>query len=310
MTKQEKPLDSSSSSSSIPSRIRSTKNWSEMKMTRRQFLRYSATTVIGASLITGGYASLWEPRHLSIESLELEFARLPAAFDGLKVVQFSDLHLGFHTHEKDIKSLMATITSQSPDIICFTGDIVDNSAEPLAQAVPYLSSLHAPLGKYAILGNHDHWGQPGEVIRMLKASGFIVLQNKHVIVKKEGSMIAIVGLEDLLIGRPNPEKALKGVPEGTFSLLLMHEPDYADTAATYPFDLQLSGHSHGGQVRLPFMGAVMTPKGSKRYIQGLYSMESNDMKLYVNRGFGVTKLPIRFLCSPELTVFTFKTSGL
>lgn len=279
-------------------------------MTRRQFLRSSVSTVIGAGLISGGYAWLWEPRHLSIESLELEFRRLPPIFDGLKVVQFSDLHLGFHSYESDLKNLMESIMSQSPDVICLTGDIVDNSVEPLAQAVPYLTSLKAPMGKYAILGNHDHWGQPDEVIRMLEASGFVVLQNSNVILRRQESMIAIVGLEDLLRGSPDPDKALKGIPEGTFSLLLMHEPDYADTAALYPFDIQLSGHSHGGQVRLPLLGAVTTPIGSKRYIQGLYQLESTDMKLYVNRGIGVTQLPIRFLCRPELTVFTFKKSGM
>ncbi len=281
-----------------------------MKMTRRQFLRSSASTVIGAGLLTGGYSWLWEPRDLSIESLDLEFTRLPSAFDGLKVVQFSDLHLGFHSHEKDLKHLMESITSQSPDVICFTGDIIDNSAKPLAQAVPYLASLQAPMGKFAILGNHDHWGQPGEVIQMLKASGFVVLQNSNIILRRQESMIAIVGLEDLLIGNPDPDKALKGVPEGTFSLLLMHEPDYADTASLYPFDIQISGHSHGGQVRLPLIGAVTTPIGSKRYIQGLYTLESNGMQLYVNRGIGVTALPIRFLCRPELTVFTFRKSGM
>lgn len=305
----EKPLGSSSSSSSIHSQIDSNRDWGDRKLTRRQFLRYSATTVIGAGLLTGGYAWLWEPRHLSIESVDLEFERLPTAFDGVKIVQFSDLHLGFNTREKVLASLVESISRQSPDVICFTGDMVDNSAKPLAQALPYLSSLQAPMGKYAILGNHDHWGQPGEVIRMLKASGFIVLQNANVILRREDSMIAIVGLEDSLIGNPNPVKALKGVPEGIFSLLLMHEPDYADTAALYPFDIQISGHSHGGQVRLPFVGAITTPKGSKRYIQGLYTMGSNRMRLYVNRGIGVTKLPIRFLCRPELTVFTFKKSN-
>ncbi|OAB48595.1 phosphoesterase [Paenibacillus antarcticus] len=265
---------------------------------------------MGAGLLSSSYAWLWEPRQLSLELLELEFKRLPPVFDGLKVVQFSDLHLGFHSYESHLKNLMESIMSQSPDVICFTGDIVDNSAEPLAQAIPYLTSLKAPMGKYAILGNHDHWGQPGEIVRMLEASGFVVLQNSNVLLRRNESMIAIVGLEDLLIGLPDPEKALKGIPEGTFSLLLMHEPDYADTAALYPFDIQISGHSHGGQVRLPMLGAVITPIGSKRYIQGLYHLESSAMKLYVNRGIGVTQLPIRFLCRPELTVFTFKKSGM
>ncbi|WP_438347183.1 metallophosphoesterase [Paenibacillus sp. FA6] len=282
---------------------------SSKKMTRRQFLQTSVSTVIGAGLLTSGYAWLWEPKQLAIETVQLHFNTLPSAFDGLKVVQFSDVHLGFHFDDKRMKKLVKAISSQSPDIICFTGDIVDRDSESLVGAMSDLSSLHAPLGKYAVLGNHDHWGQPAEVRRMLQECGFTVLQNSHVIVRKQDSMFAIVGLEDQLHGNPDPKKALEGITEGTFSLLLIHEPDYADTAALYPFDMQLSGHSHGGQVRLPFFGAIITPMGSRRYIQGLYKLKSSGMQLYVNRGVGVTQLPIRFLCRPELTVFTLNKSG-
>lgn len=283
--------------------------YSSKKMSRRQFLQMSVSTVIGAGLLTSGYAWLWEPRQLSIETVQLHFNTLPSAFDGLKVVQFSDVHLGFHFDSKRVKNLVKAISSQSPDMICFTGDMVERDSESLIEAIPDLSSLQAPLGKYAVLGNHDHWGQPDEVRRMLQESGFTVLQNDHVILRKQNSMFAIVGLEDQLHGNPDPKRALEGITEDTFSLLLMHEPDYADTAALYSFNIQLSGHSHGGQVRLPFLGAVITPLGSKRYIQGLYKLESSGMQLYVNRGVGVTQLPIRFLCRPELTVFTLNKSG-
>lgn len=291
----------------IPARRESRRHRVDNKMTRRQFLRMGAFTVIGAGLFTGGYSWLWEPRQLSIERVQLTFKRLPAAFDGLKVVQFSDLHLGYHSHEKDFSTLMDNIMNQSPDLICLTGDIIDTYSEQMVSFVPYLASLKAPLGKFVILGNHDYWGQSEEVVRMLREAGFTFLRNSHRLLKKEGKVIAVVGLDDLLQGTPDPDESLKGVPEGTFSLLLMHEPDYADTAALYPFDLQLSGHSHGGQIRLPLIGAIMTPPGSKRYIQGLYDFQLSDMLLYVNRGFGMTHLPLRLLCKPELTVFTLNS---
>ncbi|WP_082062995.1 metallophosphoesterase [Paenibacillus sp. IHBB 10380] len=291
----------------IPSRRDSPKHRVDNKMTRRQFLRRGALAVIGAGLFTGGYSWLWEPRHLSIERVQLTFTKLPAAFDGLKVVQFSDLHLGHHSHENDFSELMDAIMSQSPDLICLTGDIVDSHAEQMTSFVPYLASLKAPLGKFVVLGNHDYRGQYDEVGRMLTEAGFILLRNSHRLLKKDGKAIAVVGLDDLLQGTPDPDQALKGVPDGTFSLLLMHEPDYADTAVLYPFDIQLSGHSHGGQVRFPLIGAITTPAGSKRYIQGLYDFQPSGMLLYVNRGFGTTQLPIRLLCKPELTVFTLNS---
>ncbi|MGF7047102.1 putative MPP superfamily phosphohydrolase [Paenibacillus sp. DS2015] len=292
----------------IPSRKDSGRYKVDNKMTRRQFLRTSATSIIGAGLFTGGYSWLWEPRQLSIERVQLSFTRLPAAFDGLKVVQFSDLHLGHHSHEEDFSKLMDSIMDQSPDMICLTGDIVDHHAKQMESYVPYLASLEAPLGKFAILGNHDFWGKAHEVARMLREAGFTFLRNAHRLLKKDGKVIAVVGLDDYLQGSPDPDESLKGVPEGTFTLLLMHEPDYADTAALYPFDLQLSGHSHGGQVRLPLIGAITTPPGSKRYIQGVYDFKSSDMLLYVNRGIGTTQLPIRLLCKPELTVFTLNSA--
>jgi predicted MPP superfamily phosphohydrolase len=303
MTNFEKSEDSSSSTYPMRSEV------TNKNMTRRQFLRLSASSVIGAGLLTGGYSWLWEPKQLSIESVQLHLNRLPSNFNGLKIVQFSDVHLGFHFDDKAMKNLVEAISSQSPDIICFTGDIVDNDSDAMIKAIPDLSSLQAPFGKFAVLGNHDYWGQPVEIRRMLQESGFTVLQNSHVILRKQDSMIAIVGLENLLHGTPDLEKALEGVSEETFSLLLIHEPDYADTASLYPIDVQLSGHSHGGQVRIPFLGAITTPIGSRRYIQGLYNLEPSGMQLYVNRGVGVTQLPIRFLCRPELSVFTLNKSG-
>ncbi|MHA0856713.1 metallophosphoesterase [Paenibacillus sp. CMAA1364] len=281
----------------------------DKKITRRQFLRACGATLLGGGMLVGGYAWLWEPKHLTIEYIELNFSTFPSSFNGLKIVQFSDVHLGFHFDERSIKNLMEAISSQLPDMICFTGDMVDYDSDAMRNAIPDLSSLHAPLGKYAVLGNHDHWGQPNEVRRMLEEAGFTVLHNSHVILTREHSSLAIVGLEDVLHGMPDPQKALKGIPEDTFSILMVHEPDYADIASSFPFNLQLSGHSHGGQVRFPFVGSITTPIGSKRYIQGLYHLDNSDLLLYVNRGVGVTKLPIRFLCAPEITVFNLNNSG-
>lgn len=274
------------------------------RMTRRQFLLRSAGTVVSAGLLTGAYGWQGEPNWLETTRLELPLPQLPSSFSGIRLVHFSDVHLGFNKDAHDVKRLVKHIRAAEPDLICFTGDIVDSYAEDLEEAVPSLATLTAPLGKYAILGNHDY--KNTELLtRLLASAGFRVLRNESVLVKRGGAAIAITGLEDMLHGKPEPETALKNVPEGLFTLLLMHEPDYADYAEKHPFHLQLSGHSHGGQIRLPFKGALFTPYGSHKYISGLY-YTAKGMPVYVNRGFGETSMPLRLFCRPELTVMTLR----
>lgn len=275
------------------------------KMTRRQFLKRGAAAVIGAGLLTGGYSWLAEPRWLEVTRLELPLLELPERFAGMKLVHFSDVHLGFNKDAGDVARLVRHIKTEQPDLICFTGDIVDSNPEDLTAAVPILAQLTAPLGKYAILGNHDYKNTE-TLTGLLADAGFQVLRNEAALISRGNDRIAVVGLEDLLKGTPDPETALQQVPEGTFTLLLMHEPDYADTAEKYPFHLQLSGHSHGGQIRAPLIGAPFTPYGSLKYISGLYYTESQRMPVYVNRGFGETFMPFRLMCRPELTVFKLR----
>ncbi|WP_410514147.1 metallophosphoesterase [Paenibacillus sp. BR2-3] len=277
----------------------------EQKISRRQFLGRGIAAVIGAGMLTGGYAWQGEPNWLDIQRLELTFKDLPSGFDGIKVVHFSDTHLGFNKDADDLTALVAHIQDAAPELICFTGDIVDSEAEDLIAAVPVLSTLHAPLGKFAILGNHDYKNTQ-KLTGLWRAAGFQVLRNESHLIRRGNEAIAVAGLEDLLHGEPDPQAAVKGIPQGTFTILLMHEPDYADTAEAYPFHLQLSGHSHGGQIRLPLLGAVFTPYGSHKYIAGLYYTETKRMPVYVSRGFGETYMPFRLLCRPELTVFTLR----
>lgn len=278
-------------------------------LTRRQFLKLGSSALIGAGLAIGGYASIFEPKMLDITRITLHQKRLPAAFDGIKIAHFSDLHLGFHMDAEDAKRITGAINRERPDLICFTGDMVDGPIDAVIEAVRPLSALKAPLGVLSIVGNHD-FDDVKRLMMLQEQAGFTVLRNGNVLLKRNGGRMAVAGLDDLLLGSPNPEKALKGIPEKMYTLLLMHEPDYADIAAEYPFDLQLSGHSHGGQIRLPWAGAVITPPGSKKYITGLYKIGVRGMPLYVNRGIGMTRLPLRFLCKPELTILTLRKSGI
>jgi uncharacterized protein len=278
----------------------------QTKMTRRQFLKIGVSAVVGVGAAGGAYASLWEPHQLGITRRTLALPSLPKAFDGMKVVQFSDLHLGFHTGAKDVARLVQAIQNEKPDMICFTGDMVDGNTEDMRAAIQPFSELKAPLGLFSILGNHDY-KDVETLISMEEEAGFQVLRNTAVKLRRDGAVIAVAGLDDAFWGQPDPAAAIQDLPDGMFKLLLMHEPDYADTTAAHSFHLQLSGHSHGGQIRLPWMGAVITPPGAKRYVQGLYTIGSQGMLLYVNRGIGTTQLPVRFLCKPELTVLTLRS---
>ncbi|MFE0557154.1 metallophosphoesterase [Paenibacillus sp. NPDC058910] len=278
----------------------------QTKMTRRQFLKIGVSAVVGVGAAGGAYASLWEPHQLDITRRTLALPSLPKAFDGMKVVQFSDLHLGFHTGAKDVARVVQAIQNEKPDMICFTGDMVDGNTEDMRAAIQPFTELKAPLGLFSILGNHDY-KDVETLISMEEEAGFQVLRNTAVKLRRDGAVIAVAGLDDAFWGQPDPAAVIQDLPDGMFKLLLMHEPDYADTTAAHSFHLQLSGHSHGGQIRLPWMGEVITPPGAKRYVQGLYTIGSHGMPLYVNRGIGTTQLPFRFLCKPELTVLTLRS---
>ena len=287
------------------------------KQTRRTFLKRtfgSFLTLLG--LNSGGYlyAHRIEPSLLDIQEQQIKHPLIPKSFEGIKMVQFSDTHLGFQYNLSQFKKLAAKINDLQPDIILFTGDLMDepNKYTEMNNLLPVLEKLHAPLGKYCIFGNHDHGGYGSEIYRnIMETTNFTVLLNESIPIKlKDGSSIYLLGIDDAMLGKPDLPLALKKVPNNRFTLLLSHAPDLADTALQYPIHWQISGHSHGGQVKIPFIGALVMPPFAQKYPEGLYSIgEENPLTLYVNRGIGTTRLPFRFMAKPELTIFTLKPEG-
>jgi predicted MPP superfamily phosphohydrolase len=281
-------------------------------MNRRSFVKRCAYALAGLILMPSAgyaYARYAEPGWLVTKEVTLQLQRLPAAFDGLRVVQFSDVHLGFHHTTEQLAQLVEHIQSLQPDLICFTGDLFDSAVgSDAAPAVEVLSRLKAPLGKGAVLGNHDYYGRETDKIkRILVDSGFVLLMNQSVPLKRGHTTIYLSGVDDMWDGQPDLPKALQAVPKDVFTLLLSHCPDFADIALQHSVDLQLSGHSHGGQVRLPFYGHLYTPVYGSKYVDGHYSLGGGKLQVYTNRGIGVSVLPIRFWCRPELTVFTLRS---
>jgi predicted MPP superfamily phosphohydrolase len=285
------------------------------KQTRRTFLKRimgSFLTVLGLS--SGGYfyANRIEPSLLELNELEMNHPLIPKSFDGLKIIQFSDTHLGFQYNLSQFQQLVDKINDLGPDIILFTGDLMDepNKYTKINELVLLLDRLHAPLGKYCIYGNHDHGGYGSEIYRnIMESTNFNVLLNQSVAIKlTDGSSIYLIGIDDAMLGNPDLPLALKNVPNNHFNLLLSHAPDLAEAASQYPIHWQLSGHSHGGQVKLPIFGALIIPPFAQMYPEGLYSIEGKyPLTLYVNRGIGTTRLPFRFMAKPELTIITLKS---
>ena len=287
------------------------------KITRRLFIKRglgSFFTVLG--LGAGGYfyANRIETHLLEITSQEIQHPLIPKGFDGTRIVQFSDIHLGFQYNLPQFERLVKKINALHPDLIFFTGDLMDtpNKYLEINKLVPILQLLKAPLGKYCVFGNHDHGGYGSEIYRnIMRTADFTVLLNESKPLKhKDGSRIYLLGIDDAMLGHPSLKNALKNVPQNMFKLLLSHAPDLAEAASQYQIHWQLSGHSHGGQVKIPFVGALITPPFAQTYTEGLYKIaesDANPLMLYVNRGIGTTRLPFRFMAKPELTVFTLKS---
>jgi uncharacterized protein len=286
------------------------------KMKRRTFLKRTAgtfLTVIG--LGSGGYfyANRIEPSLLEINKLEIKHSLIPASFNGVKIVQFSDTHLGFHYNISQLKKLVEEINQLQPDLIFFTGDLLDepNKYNEINKVPPILQQLKATIGKYCIYGNHDHGGYGSEIYKnLMEMSNFTLLLNESLTInQKDGSFISLVGIDDQMLGKPDLKLAMTHVPKDSFKLLLSHAPDIADEASAYQIHWQLSGHSHGGQVKIPFVGALVIPPFAQNYPEGYYSIgDINPLSLYVNRGIGTTRLPFRFMSKPELTLFTLISS--
>ncbi|MBM7647304.1 putative MPP superfamily phosphohydrolase [Bacillus ectoiniformans] len=283
------------------------------KYSRRSFLKQSLTFLFSLLGLSGGgyaYARFIEPSRLQLNEVEIQHERIPKSFNNLKIVQFSDTHLGFQYSLKQLEKHISLINSLNPDMIFFTGDLLDKPNEyessKARETVRILQELHAPLGKFSVYGNHDHGGYGTDLYQnMMKQSGFTLLKNESAEIYKDEESIFLLGIDDAMLGKPSIGLAKQRVKENHYQILLSHAPDLADEAAGSGIHLQLSGHSHGGQIQLPFVGTLITPPFAERYQEGRYDL--SPLTLYVNRGLGTTRLPFRFLSVPEITIFTLQT---
>jgi predicted MPP superfamily phosphohydrolase len=277
---------------------------------RREWLQRVSRAALGAGGTLGAGSAVYgmgiEPLRLSVERWTIGLGRLPAAFDGFRIVQLSDLHLQPWTQGAEIAQAVETANRLRPDAIFLTGDFVTQDARPADELRSLLRELRAPAGVFACLGNHDFHGRGVERIsRAIREAGIELLRNRSVPLSLGGDRLVVAGLDSRWAGRPRLQSALREFGSDAAVVVLMHEPDFADVAAgDTRVMLQVSGHTHGGQVRLPGIGALITPKWGRKYVDGWFRVGA--MNLYVNRGLGCTGLPIRWLCPPEISEFTLR----
>jgi len=265
------------------------------------------------ALVGWNYIDKIEPDMIEITNVSLKLPRLPNAFSGFKLVQISDIHVGHWMTGERFEPIVEMVKELSPDLVAVTGDIIlAYRGMPGDQPMLYefsniLKNLADEYLTVAVLGNHDYRFNSVVVKDVLELAGVNVLMNSVFSLERHGEYFHIAGVDDVSKGYSNLDAVLAALPDEGGSMLLVHEPDFADiSAATGRFDLQISGHSHGGQVVMPLIGPLVLPRLAKKYFSGLYKVKG--MYQYTNRGLGMTFPSVRFNCRPEITVFTLESA--
>jgi predicted MPP superfamily phosphohydrolase len=266
-------------------------------ISRRRFLLGGGFTLGGLVL---GDAVYREPRTFQVEEVSLPLAKVPPGRE-LRIVHISDLHIrNFHGYYKDVANAIASL---SPEVILLTGDYLERNRS-IRNVQRFLKMLKAPQGIFAVQGNWEYWARvEGENLRRHFAGvGVTLLLNRRHDLTLQGVPVSILGL-DYPSATDNLLLLQRRADPSRLNLLLSHVPAFAHESLDDRVDLILCGHTHGGQVRLPFVPPFYLPRFSGRFVSGLYQVGESGIPLYVTRGVGTSLLPVRFLCRPEITLF-------
>ena len=275
-------------------------------LTRRSFLGVAGTSLLGLGLYSGEIA-----RHdLVVERRTISIENLPDVFAGFRIAQISDIHFAEYTEPAFVHRAVDTLNQLRPDMVVLTGDFVsmgpvrkDRAEAWIPLCTEILGRISCPL-RYGVLGNHDWMVNGDMVVESLGSHGIRVLQNEHAPLERGGERIWIAGIRDAMSGGADlgPTVPPHALAEKEPVILLAHEPDVLNEVAPTGVDLMLSGHTHGGQVRFPFLPPMMLPPLGKIYVEGHF--RRGRTQLYVNRGLGAVGLPFRLNCPPEITEIT------
>jgi len=261
--------------------------------------------------VLGFYGSQVEPNWFQIVRVNIDLSELASAFDGFKVVQISDIHADDSMNQRKLAKIVKIINRQKPDAIAMTGDF--STLEPDAATTKLLekglAKLSAKEKTLAVMGNHDYFHNPQIVRGILKRDRILELKNSVYTVERGTDKLNFAGVDDYWGKQSRLDLVMQQLPQDGVAILLAHEPDFADVSSPKNrFALQISGHSHGGQVRIPFRKPLVLPLYGKKYPLGRYQVGS--MIQYTNRGVGMVKPRFRFASRPEITVFTLRKRGL
>lgn len=261
---------------------------------------------IAGNLSKVARSALNEANDLQIESVEINLARLPKSLDGFKILHLSDIHHSPFTDLNHIKKAVAISNELDADICALTGDFVSHESEYIEPMAEVMGTLRSRFGLFACLGNHDHWTDPDAVVNSLKAADIQVLVNEGLRLSAGDSSFWIGGVDDYMVGKTDVRAALRGSFPDELKLLLAHNPVIVRRAARANVDLMLSGHTHGGQIKIRDDEKRILPRRKLR--NGLHRRK--ETQIYVTRGIGTVVLPIRYQCPPEISLLTLRCSEI
>jgi predicted MPP superfamily phosphohydrolase len=281
-------------------------------MNRRRFLGLGGAAVVGVGL----YSTEFERHHIETTEHTIALPNLADSLHGIRLVQISDIHFHEFSEAYYIREVVKRVNALKPDVVMLTGDFVSDAPMPhtwgRAQSYPcaeILQKLECPR-RYAVMGNHDAEVGVRTIIDALQTHDIPVLENQYVPIERDGRRFWLAGVANVTMHMARLELAVPAKPiRGNDPVVLMaHEPDFLDHVAKYGgVDFMVSGHTHGGQVRIPFVKPFILPPLGQKYVQGFF--QRGATRLYVNRGIGTVGAPVRFLCRPEITVFTLSAAG-
>jgi predicted MPP superfamily phosphohydrolase len=269
-------------------------------MNRRQFFKLGG--IIGASGLLASYPVFIERYLILTNHYLIPVPNLPQAFSGFRIVHLTDLHYGSLVPLAVIRHVIHQSNRLNRDLVVCTGDYVHERAATtqIDTVWPLLSDLKAPFGVYSVLGNHDHWADTGRSQQWLRKTNQD-LRHKVKVIEKGRERLWIAGAGDFWEDHRNLDGILSGIPDSDCRIVLAHNPDTADSEFSGRVDLMISGHTHGGQINIPFLGPPILPVRNKTYSSGL-KVSPRGTKVFISRGIGWVIYPVRFNCPPEIAV--------
>ena len=277
----------------------------KFELNRRRFLTGLAATPLFAISATAAYARFIEPYYYRIAEQDVFLRDLPPAFENFRITQITDVHHSRIVGLDELQRVVNLAQSTRPDLIALTGDYTTTYRRFIEPCAESLGGLNAPEGVWAVLGNHDHYTDRELTTRALERNHIPVLNNANTRLRRGSETLQLAGIDDWSWARTDWDRAFYGIDKNRPTVLLSHQPAVLDLAQTQRVSLILSGHTHGGQVTLPFLGAPASlATKDLKYAHGLF--RRGDTQLYVSSGTGVIGLPVRLGARPEIAVLRLR----